>query len=101
MRTRARTAFGVALLATLAAATGCTTYHHITEPTTGRTYLTTNLDDNLRRATGAVVFTDAVTGAEVTLANSEVIRLGEHEYRELLRRAQASPQPTPAQDAAE
>ncbi|MEM8757146.1 MAG: hypothetical protein AAGF47_05115 [Planctomycetota bacterium] len=75
------------LIATAAAAlllTGCTSYHHITEPTSEREYLTRNLDESARDTTGAAVFTDDITGAEVTLSNSEVLRIGEHEYKELL-----------------
>lgn len=85
-RRRPAPAIMTAVLALAAGALfGCTTYHHITEPTSGRTYLTSNLDEDIRDETGAAVFTDAVTGAEVSLSNSEVVRIGEHEYKELLR----------------
>lgn len=78
------------LLASAAGAlSACASHYHVTEPTSGRQYLTTSIDDSTRRATGAAVFTDAVSGAEVSLANSEIVAIGEAEYRELLRAMRA------------
>lgn len=76
------------LAATASALPACSSYYHVTEPTSGRQYLTTSVDESARRATGAAVFSDAVSGAEVSLANSEIVKIGEVEYRELLRAMQ-------------
>ena len=90
-RSRAPGAATIALLAAIAAAAGCSSYYHVTEPTSGRTYLTNEFNEDLRRETGVVVFRDAVTGADVSLSDSEVVRIGKHEFRELVRYAEANP----------
>jgi hypothetical protein len=56
---------------------GCS-YYKVTDPTTGREYYTQKLD---RKAGGAFAFTDERTKAEVTLQNSEVLKISEETYR--------------------
>ena len=61
-------------LASLLAA--CATYHHIKDPQTGNTYYTEDLD----RHGDSVRFTDANTGARVSLPSSEVLEINEEEF---------------------
>ena len=58
---------------------GCVTYYKVTDTNTGKVYYTqavTNKDS------GAVVFTDAETKADVTLQSSEVREVSEDTFRE-------------------
>lgn len=59
--------------------TGCTSYYKINDPTTNRTYYTNDYDNETG---GAVVFTDAATGAKVTVQNSEVIEINAATFKE-------------------
>jgi hypothetical protein len=65
MRKRTLVAVGLALLC----AGGCTTYYKVTDPTTGRSYYTTELQ---HKGSGAATLKDARTGNRVNLQNSEV-----------------------------
>ena len=56
---------------------GCTSYYRVTDPTTGRNYYTTRLDE---QRDGSVQFKDARTGNEVTVQNSEVKKITKEEY---------------------
>jgi hypothetical protein len=58
-------------------ATGCTSYFQVTDPTTGRRYYTTGVDN---KSSGAVQFQDARTGSKVTLQNSEVHQITRPEF---------------------
>ena len=56
---------------------GCSAkYHHIKDPATGNTYYTQDLD----RHGDSVRFTDANTGARVSLPSSEVLEVNEEEF---------------------
>ena len=65
------------LLVSAVAIPGCTSYYRITDPTTGRNYYTTRLDE---QRGGSVQFKDARTGNEVTVQNSEVKKITKEEY---------------------
>jgi len=69
---------GAALLALVLATAGCTTYYRVTDPASGRTYYT---DDVKRNAQGTVQFTDAKSGADVTLPTSEVLEISSDDYK--------------------
>jgi hypothetical protein len=56
---------------------GCTTYYKVTDPTTGKTYYTTQLE---RRRDGAATLKDGRTGNMVTIQNSEVATIKKEEY---------------------
>ncbi len=58
-----------AIVGTTLITSGCTTYYQVREPTGGRAYYTTDLEDT--RA-GAVKFKDGKSGATITLQNSEI-----------------------------
>jgi hypothetical protein len=71
----ARTVLALSALATLAA---CTTYYEVKDPTTDKIYYTTDIDTK----DGATILTDANTGAEVTIQNSEVREISKDTYKE-------------------
>ena len=54
----------------------CSGYYRVTEPTTGKTYYTTHIDER----SGAVKFTDDRTRSYVILHSAEVSELSEDEY---------------------
>ena len=60
-------------------ASGCASYHCVTNPTTNKVYYTKHLKD---KGNGAVVFTDAVTGEKVTLQNSAVRKIKHREFNQ-------------------
>src|SRR5688500_11135829 len=64
-------------LAVLVFAGGCSSYYKVTDPTTGRVYYTDDLD---KRDAGAVTLTDARTGQDVTIQNSEVAKISKEQY---------------------
>ena len=64
-------------LAVLVFAGGCGSYYKVTDPTTGRVYYTEELD---KRDAGAVTLTDARTGQDVTIQNSEVAKISKEQY---------------------
>ena len=58
---------------------GCEQYYQVTDPESGKVYYTRWLD---RKAGGAYCFTDERTSAEVTLQNTEVLKLSPEAYRD-------------------
>jgi hypothetical protein len=73
-------------------AIGCTTYYRVTDPTTGKTYYSTDLE---RSRDGAVTLQDERSGAEVTIQNSEITEMKQGAYEAQV----AAPDPEPAPDA--
>jgi hypothetical protein len=67
----------VVLVACSIVAAGCTSYYRITDPTTGRAYYTTKVDE---QRGGGVTFKDERTGNNVTVQNSEVKKVTKEEY---------------------
>jgi hypothetical protein len=65
------------LLVGLFCATGCTNYYKVTDPSTGKVYYTTNLD---QRGNGAATLTDARTGETVNIQNSEISKINEKQF---------------------
>jgi hypothetical protein len=65
------------MAAGLLLAVGCASYYQITDPTTGKVYYSDGLDQS---SSGATVFTDAKTGAKITLQNSEVSKISEAQF---------------------
>lgn len=71
----------IAALALGAALSGaCTSYFQVTDPTTGRQYYTTEVED--AGDAGAIRFRDARHDEEVTLPSSEVKPISPERYRE-------------------
>ena len=56
---------------------GCASYYQVTDPSTGKVYYTQEVE----RDDGAVTFTDANSGAEVTLQNTEVKEINQETFR--------------------
>ena len=56
---------------------GCTTYYQIQDPVTGDVYYA---DDIKTLDGGAVRFTDAQSGTEVTVQNSDIKEISEEEF---------------------
>jgi hypothetical protein len=76
----------------------CTSYYKVTDPTTGKTYYTTQMDN---RGGGAVTLKDSRTGQKVTVQNSEVKKVNKEEYDQGRFAAQPStPAPSPAANVA-
>jgi hypothetical protein len=65
------------LLSAALLAGGCTTYYQIRDPVTGDVYYA---DDIKTLDDGAVRFTDAQSGTEVTVQNSDIKEISEDEY---------------------
>jgi len=63
---------------------GCTTYYMVRDPSSGRTYYTTEVES--AGQTGAVKFTDAMTGSVVTMQSSEVKKISSDEYEAALKK---------------
>ena len=60
-------------------AVGCASYYAVTDPTTGKTYYTTN--DKFKQAdSGATSFVDARTGDQVTLQNTQVAKITQQQF---------------------
>jgi len=66
----------VALVA-LCAAAGCTNYYKVHDPTSGKTYYTTELQ---HKSSGTATLKDATTGNKVTLQNSEIDKITKEEF---------------------
>ena len=58
-------------------AVGCTSYYKVTDPTTGKTYYTTELKQS---GNGAARLKDARTGTTVNLQNSEITHIKKEEF---------------------
>jgi hypothetical protein len=56
---------------------GCTTYYKVADPSTGKTYYSTEVT---QRGSGATTLKDARTGDEVTVQNSEVQKIKKEAY---------------------
>ena len=56
---------------------GCTTYYKVTDPTTGKTYYTTELK---QKGNGSASLKDGRTGNTVNLQNSEISKVSKHDY---------------------
>jgi len=78
------------LLATLCLV-GCTNYYKVTDPTTGKTYYTTELRDT---GHGSASIKDAKTGNKVSLQNTEVQEISKEEF-ESGKNAAATPEKMP------
>jgi hypothetical protein len=61
---------------------GCTHYYRVTDPASGKTYYTTDID---RQDGGAVRIKDERTRGKVTLPASEVTEISEDEYKAQVR----------------
>jgi hypothetical protein len=66
-----------AALIALCCVTGCTSYYKVTDPTTGRTYYTTELK---QKGNGSATLKDSRSGNTVTLQNTEVAKIKKDEY---------------------
>jgi hypothetical protein len=66
----------------LIAAAACTlmgcAHYKVTDPSSGKVYYTDDVDRDKKQ--GRVTFTDAKTGAEVTLQSSDVQKISKEEY---------------------
>jgi hypothetical protein len=60
----------------LGCAVGCTTYYRVTDPTTNKTYYTTEL----KQEGSATQIKDARTGDSVTLQNVDVRKISKEDY---------------------
>ena len=80
---------GVIVCGLAAAVVGCSSHYRVTDPSSGKTYYTTKID-NAGRA-GAVKIKDEKTGSTVTLQSSEVKEISAEEYEAGLK-AQAPAQ---------
>jgi len=74
------------LLSAALLAGGCTTYYQIQDPVTGGVYYA---DDIKTLDDGAVRFTNAQSGTEVTLQDSDIKEISEDEYN--IRRYETEP----------
>jgi len=75
---------------------GCSSYYRVTDPGSGKTYYTNEVEDAGRA--GAVKFKDAKSGSKVTLQSSDVKEISEEEFDAGLKPATppAKPAATPA-----
>jgi hypothetical protein len=72
-----RSALGVVIAASLLVG-GCgSSYYRVTDPSTGKEYYTTKVN---QRSGGAVTLRDAATGDDVTLQNSNVTKVSKEVY---------------------
>jgi hypothetical protein len=63
---------------------GCT-YYQIHDPHSGKTYYTTNWE-SMGVESGVIVFKDAASRAKVTLANHEITKIKERQYKASVNR---------------
>lgn len=68
---------------------GCSSHYRVTDPSSGKTYYTTKID-NAGRA-GAVKIKDEKTGSTVTLQSSEVKEISAEEYEAGLKAQPPAP----------
>ena len=71
-----RTFLGVLLLPLVLSA-GCSSYYRVTDPASGNTYYTKDVN---KKGGGAVTLKDAATGDKVTLQNSQISKVSKEEY---------------------
>lgn len=77
-------ASGALCLLMLVVVSGCTTYYMVRDPSSGKTYYTTEVEK--AGQTGAVKFKDAMTGSVVTMQSSEVREISSDEYEAALKK---------------
>jgi hypothetical protein len=65
------------VVAVLAVCVGCARHYRVTDPHSGRVYYTEDVD---KLDSGAAEFTDAKSGADVTLQSSQVERITEEAF---------------------
>ena len=68
----------VALVSLMVAA--CATYCKVTDPASGKSFYTTKV--NRAVSGGTISFKDAVSGSEVTLQSSEVLKIPSKEFEQ-------------------
>lgn len=56
---------------------GCGSYYKITDPSSGKVYYS----EKVKKRSGYVEFTDSNSGSDVTLQNSEVLKISKDEYK--------------------
>jgi len=74
---------------------GCSNYYRVTDPASGRSYYTHEVEDAGKA--GAVKFKDAKTGSKVTMQSSDVKEISSEEFDAAMK--PAAP-PAPAKPAA-
>lgn len=57
---------------------GCTSYHKVTDLSTGKVYYTTDIN---HKGSGSVDIKDGRTGARITLPSSEILKITKEEYK--------------------
>jgi hypothetical protein len=77
---------------------GCTKYYKVTDPTTNKTYYTTDLD---QKNGGTVTLKDARTGNKVTVQNSEIDEIKKEEFESGKSAPPATPPANPAAGTAQ
>lgn len=77
--------------------TACATYYKVQDPGTGNTYYT---DKVKREGSGAAMFKDARTNAEVTIQNSVIMEITKDEYKAGISTPAPIAAPAPAQTPA-
>jgi hypothetical protein len=78
----------VSLFGLMVLASGCTNYYLVTDPASGKSYYTNDIDD--AGGAGAVRFKDETSGSVVTLQSSEVKEISSKEFEAALK-TQAAP----------
>jgi hypothetical protein len=76
---------------------GCAKYYQVHDPSSGKTYYTTKLDE---KRGGAVTLKDGRTGADVTVQNSEVQSISKEQYDMGRANSGRAPQPAMAESSA-
>jgi hypothetical protein len=69
---------------------GCTNYYKVTDPTTGKVYYTTQLQE---KTSGAATLKDGRTGSQVNLQNSVIEKITKESYEA----GKNAPAPAPAE----
>ena len=80
---------GVIVCGLIAGVAGCSSHYRVTDPSSGKTYYTTKINDAGRA--GAVKIKDDRTGSTVTLQSSEVKEISEDEYEAGLKAQPPAP----------
>ena len=75
MLTNFRTALAVSVCLFIAG--GCSSYHQVTDPHSGRQYYTSSMDE---RGNGSVTLKDGRTGEKITVQNSQVKEITKEKY---------------------
>ncbi len=79
LRSTVKRSVAIIVLASCVVLVGCATYRAVTDPTSGKVYYTTKVK---KQRSGVVTFTDARTGAKVTLQSSEIQKISMKEYKQ-------------------